>query len=105
MRNFALNIAPRFNCIREAECVKPAVVSLSFLTLMAHSRGHSGGAAQFHSPEHGLPIRARRGGGLCEGDAPLASTCRGFPAHRLPYLQGHWHPVIPSQQRQDEVLP
>lgn len=72
---------------------------------MAHSRGHSGGAAQFHRPEHGQPVRAQCGEGLCEGDAPFAATCRHCTAHRLPYLQGHWHPLIPSQQRQDEVLP
>lgn len=85
--------------------VRSAVVSLSFPTLMAHSRGHSGGAAQFHSPEYGQPFRTRRGGGLCKGDAPLAAACCSCPAYRLPSLQGHWHPLIPSQQRQDEVLP
>lgn len=72
---------------------------------MAHSRGHSGGAAQFHRPEPGQPVRAQRGGGLCEGNAAPVVTCCGCSAHRLPYLQGHWHPHIPAQQRQDEVLP
>lgn len=72
---------------------------------MAHSRGHTGGAAQFHRPERGQPVRARRGRRLCEGDAPLIAACCGCTAQCLPYLQGYWRTLISAQQRQDEVLP